>query len=137
MRHCNKKDDSESNYKKSLVKKCVNMLLFSCSVVSSSLWPHELQHSRLTHPSLSPRVCSNSCAHWVDDAIQPSHPLLPSSPPCLSLPQIRIFSSQLALHIRWPKCWSFSISPYNEYSVLISFRIDSSIKKKYIWKFCV
>jgi len=50
---------------------------------------------------------------------------------CLSLlllplifPSIRIFSNELALHIRWPKYWSFSISPTNEYSGLISFRID-------------
>ena len=41
-------------------------------------------------------------------------------------PSIRVFSSESVLHIRWPKCWSFSfsISPYNEYSVLISFRMD-------------
>ena len=39
-------------------------------------------------------------------------------------PSIRIFSSELALHIRWPKYWSFSISPSNEYSGLVSFRID-------------
>ena len=47
------------------------------------------------------------------------HPLLllPSV-----FPSIRIFSSESALHIRWPKYWSFSISPSNEYSVLISFR---------------
>ena len=37
---------------------------------------------------------------------------------------IRVFSSESALHIRWPKCWSFSISPSNEYSGLISFRMD-------------
>ena len=63
--------------------------------------------------------------HQVDDAIQPSflcHPLilLPSI-----LPSIRVFSSESVLHIRWPKYWSFSfsISPSNEYSGLISFRI--------------
>ena len=39
-------------------------------------------------------------------------------------PSIRVFSNELALYIRWPKCWSFSISPSNEYSGLISFRID-------------
>ena len=39
-------------------------------------------------------------------------------------PSIRIFSNESALHIRWPKYWSFSISPSNEYSGLISFRID-------------
>ena len=46
-------------------------------------------------------------------------PLLPS----VSL-SIRVFSSESVLHIRWPKDWSFSISPSNEYSGLISFRID-------------
>ena len=40
-------------------------------------------------------------------------------------PGIRIFSSELVFHIKWPKCWSFSISPSNEYSGLISFRIGS------------
>ena len=39
-------------------------------------------------------------------------------------PSIRVFSNELALHIRWPKYWSFSISPSNEYSGLISFSID-------------
>ena len=39
-------------------------------------------------------------------------------------PSIRVFSNELTIHIRWPKCWSFSISPSNEYSGLISFRID-------------
>ena len=42
----------------------------------------------------------------------------------LLFPSIRVFSNELALHIRWPKYWSFSIGPSNEYSVLISFRID-------------
>ena len=40
------------------------------------------------------------------------------------LPSIRVFSNESALHIRWPKYWSFSISPSNEYSGLISFRVD-------------
>ena len=46
--------------------------------MSDSLWPNGLQHARFPCPSLSPRVCSNSCP-WVSDAMQPSHPLLPSS----------------------------------------------------------
>ena len=60
--------------------------------------------------------------HWVSDAIQPSHSLSPTSP-ALSLSSIRVFSSESALHISWPKYWSFSfsISPSNEYSLLISF----------------
>ena len=59
--------------------------------------------------------------HATESAIQPSHPLLllPSI-----FPSIRVFSIQSALCIRWPKYWSFSISPSNEYSGLISFRID-------------
>ena len=64
--------------------------------------------------------------HWVGDAIQPSHPLLSPSPPAFSLSHIRVFSNESALCIRWPKYWSFSfsISPSNEYSGLISFRMD-------------
>ena len=72
---------------------------FSCSVMSDCLQPHGLQHTR---------------------------------PPCLLLPpsifpSIRVFSSESILRIRWPKYWSFSfsISPSNEYSGLISFRMDS------------
>ena len=64
--------------------------------------------------------------HQVSDAIQPSHPL--SSPLLLPsiFPSIRVFYNESVLHIRWPKCWSFSfsISPSNEYSELISFRMD-------------
>ena len=64
--------------------------------------------------------------HWVGSAIQPAHPLLPPSPPALNFFSIRIFVSELALCIRWPNYWSFSFSnsPPNEHSRLISFRID-------------
>ena len=62
--------------------------------------------------------------NWVGDAIQPSHPRLPSSPPALNLSQHQIFSNESALCISRPHYWSFSISPSNEYSGLISFRID-------------
>ena len=57
--------------------------------------------------------------------MQPSHPLLSPSPPAL-YPSIRVFSNESALRIRWPKYWSFSfsISSFNEYSGLISFRMD-------------
>ena len=64
--------------------------------------------------------------HWVSDAIQPSYPLSsPLLPPSI-FPIITVFSKESALHIRWPKYWnfSFSISPFSEYSGLISFRID-------------
>ena len=58
-------------------------------------------------------------AHWVDDAIQPSHPLSFLSPPAFNLSQHQDLF-QRALWIRWPKYWSFSISPSNEYSLDIN-----------------
>ena len=61
--------------------------------------------------------------HWVDDAIQPSQPLSPASP-APNLSSIRAFSNESVICIRWPKYWSFSISPSNEYSGLISFMMD-------------
>ena len=65
--------------------------------------------------------------HRVGDAIQSSHPLSSPSPPAFNLPSIRVFSNESVLCVRWPKYWSFSfsMSPSNEYSGLISFRIDS------------
>ena len=64
--------------------------------------------------------------HRAGDAIQPSHPLVSPSPPAFNLSSIKVFSNESVLHIRWPKYWSFifSISPSNEYSGLISFRVD-------------
>ena len=63
--------------------------------------------------------------HPVGDAIQPSHPLSSPSPPASVFPSIRVFSNDSAVHIRWPKYWSFSfISPTNEHPGLISFRMD-------------
>ena len=63
--------------------------------------------------------------HWVGDAIQPSHPQLYPSPPTFNLSQHQDLFKWV-LRIRWPKYWSFSfsISPSNEYSGLISFRMD-------------
>ena len=93
--------------------------------MSNSLRPHGLQHARLPCPSLSPRACSDSCTliWWCHPTISSSCPLflLPSM-----FPSIGVFSSEFTLHIRWPKYWSFSfsISPSNEYSGLIFFRID-------------
>ena len=62
--------------------------------------------------------------HWVGGAIQPSHPL--SSPSPSVFPSIKVFTNESVFGIRWPKYWSFSfsISPSNEYSGLISFRMD-------------
>ena len=69
---------------------------------------------------------AQSNVHWVSDAIQPSHSLLPPYPLVLIFPIIRVFSNELALFIRWPRYWSFSfsISISNKYSGLISIRID-------------
>ena len=88
----------------------------------NSLRPHRVQHVRFLCPSLSPGVCSNSCSlsQWYHPTII-CHPLLPLT---LIFPSISVFSNELALHIRWPKYWSFSASPSNEYSGLKSFRID-------------
>ena len=63
------------------------------------------------------------------ESLMPSNPLILCHPLLLLssvFPSIRVFSNELALHIRWPKYWrfSFSISPTNEYSGLISFRIE-------------
>ena len=64
--------------------------------------------------------------HQVSDAIQPSHPLSPPSPPAFNLSQHQGFANESVLCIRWPKYWSFSvsISPSSEFSGLISFKID-------------
>ena len=64
--------------------------------------------------------------HRVSDAIQPSHPLSSPSPPAPIPHSIRVFSNESTLHMRWPKCWSFSfsISPSSEHPGLISFRMD-------------
>ena len=91
--------------------------------MADSLQPHGLQHTRLPCPYLP--EFAQTHAHWVGDAIQPSHPL--SSPSlAFNLSQHQGLSNELALPVRWLKYWnfSFSISPSNEYSQLISFRID-------------
>ena len=74
---------------------------------------HQLPESTQTH------------LHWVGDAIQPSHPLSPLLLPPI-LPSIRVFSNESTRCMRWPKYWSFSfnISPSDEYSGLIFFRMD-------------
>ena len=92
--------------------------------MSNSLQPHGLQHARLPCPSSNPIAYSNSCplSRWC-------HPTFSSSVVPFSWLQsysIRVFSKEPVLRIRWLKYWSFSfsISPSNEYSGLISFRID-------------
>ena len=103
----------------------VEWWLFTHSVVSHSLHPCGLQHTRLPCHSVSWSLLKLMSI----ESVMPSNHLilchlllfLPSL-----FPSIRVFSSELAVHIRWPKYWSFSlsISPSHEYSWLISFRID-------------
>ena len=93
--------------------------------MSNSLWPHGLQYARFPCPSPTPRVHPNICPsnRWCYPVISSCHPLilLPSI-----FPSISVFSNESALHIRWPKYWSFSfkISLSNENPELISFRKD-------------
>ena len=94
--------------------------------MSNSLGPRELQHTRLSCPSPTPGACSNSCplSQWchptISSAVVPFSSHLQSFPASGSFPMSKFFCT------RWPKYWSFSFSmnPSNEYSGLISFRMD-------------
>ena len=99
---------------------------FSHLVVSDSLWPHELQHTR---PSLSITNSWSLPKFMSIELVMLSTHLILCCPFLLQppiLPSIRVFSNESTLCMRWPKYWSFSfnISPSDEYSGLISFRID-------------
>ena len=102
--------------------------LFSRSVVSTSLRPRGLLHARPGFPVL--RHLPGLLKLLSVELMMPSNHLILCCPllllPPSIVPNIRVFSSELALHIRWPKYWSFSftISPSNDYSELISFRMD-------------
>ena len=92
--------------------------------MSDYLWPHGLQHTRLPCPSSQSLLKLMSIA-----SVMPSNHLILCRSLLLLLsifPSIRVLSNELVLHIRWPKYWSFSfsISPSNEYSGLIFFRMD-------------
>ena len=97
----------------SVAKSCPNL----CNPMDYSMPGYPVSHYLWEFPQMY--------VHWVGDAIQPSH-LLSAPSPTFNLPSIRVFSNESVLRIRWPKYWSFSfsISPYNEYSRLISFRMD-------------
>ena len=96
---------------------------FNHSVMSDSLRLHGLQHAMLPCPSWSLLKIMSIVLVMSSNHLILCHPLslLPSI-----FPSIRVFFNKSALHVRWPKYWSFSfsISPSNEYSVPISFRID-------------
>ena len=98
---------------------------FSSVAQSDSLQPHGLQHTSLPCPSPTPGAYSNSCplSRWCHPAISSS--VSPFSSHLQSF-QASVFSNESVLRIRWPTYWSFSfnISPSNEYSELISFRMD-------------
>ena len=99
---------------------------FRCSVMSNSLQPHELQHSQaslsITNSQSLPKLMSI-------ELVMPSNHLILCHP-LLLLPSIfsniKVFSNESALCIRWPKYWSlsFNISPSNEHPGLLSFRMD-------------
>ena len=95
---------------------------FSCSAESDSFWPHGQTSLSITN--------SRSLLKLMPiKLVMPSNHLILCHPLLLLpsiFPSIRVFSNESVLHIRWPKYWSFSfsISPFNEYSGLISFRMD-------------
>ena len=96
--------------------------------MSDSLRPHGLQHASQASLSFSISRCVLKLIESVE-LVMPFNHLILCCPPFLLpsvFPSLRVFCSELALHIRWPKHWSFnfSISPSSEYSGLISFRID-------------
>ena len=91
---------------------------YSVAKYVDSLQPHGLQHGRLLCPPLLPRVCSNLC-HLVE-LVNLSNHLILCCPLLLLLSifaSIRVFSNELALHIRWPKCWSYLISLSNNWLI--------------------
>ena len=116
---------SPSNFLSSSHSVQFSSVQFSRSVMSDCLWPHEQQHARPPCPSPTPRVHTLISIELV----MPSHHLIlcrPLLPLPSNVPSITVFSNKSVLHIRWPKYWnfSFSISPSNAYSGLISFRMD-------------
>ena len=103
---------------------------FSSVQSISHVWLYDpstpgLQHIRSPCPSPTLGACSNSCPK-ASDAIQPSHPLLSPPHPAFNLSQHHGLNKWVSSLHQWPKYWtfSFSISPSNEYSGLLSFRMD-------------
>ena len=100
-------------------------LQFSCSVVSDLCDPMNCSMPGLPVHYQLPEF-TRTHVHWRGNAIQSSHPLSSLLLLLSIFPSIRVFSHESVLHIRWPKYYSFSfsISPSNKYSGLISFRMD-------------
>ena len=97
-------------------------MLFSHPIMSNSVIPW----TAACQASLSLTISQSLPKFMSIASVMPSHPLMPSSPSALNLSQHQGLSSEPAVHIRWPKYWSFnfSISPANEYSGLISLNIN-------------
>ena len=128
-----------------LIHLLIRSVQFSCSVPSDSLQPHGLQH---TQASVSITNSHSLLKLMSMESVMPSNHLILCYPLLLLpsiFPSIRVFSNESVLQIRWPKYWSFSfsINPSNEYSGLISFRMDpviclfpSSFKHGVWWLLC-
>ena len=104
----------QKTYGYSVAKSCLTL----CNSVDYSMPDFPVLHYLLDF--------DQTHVHWDGDASQTSHPVFPFFSCPLIFPRIRVFSNESALHIGWPKYWSFSfsISPSNEYSGFISFRND-------------
>ena len=106
------------------------LLLFSHSVMSDSVVSDSVtQWTAARQASLSFTISLSLLKFMSTETVMPSNHLILCHPLLLLpsiIPSIRVFANESALHIRWPKYWSFSfsISPSNEYAGLISFRID-------------
>ena len=114
MVKCREECSSASVQFSSVAQSCLTLCdPMDCSMPGLPVY-HQLLELAQTH------------VHRVGDATQPSHPLSSPSPPAFNLSQHQVFSNESVLRIRWPKYWSFSfsISPSNEYSGLIFFRMD-------------
>ena len=102
-----------------------NSVQFSHTGMSDSLQPHGLQHASFLSITNSQTLLKLMSV----ESVMPSNHLILCCPLLLLpsiFPSIKVFFNASVFHIRWPKYWnfSFSISPSNEYSGLISFRID-------------
>ena len=113
--NCGFQNTRNLSFPDSLILNSIELVQFSRSVISHSLWHHEPQHTRPPCPSPTPRVHPNPCllSRWCHPTISSCRPLLLPS----IFPSIRVFSSESALCIRWAKYWSFSfnICPSNEH----------------------
>ena len=101
----------------SVAQSCLTL----CDPVNDSTPGLPVHHQ---HPELT-----QTHVHWVGDAIQPSHPLLFPSPPAPNPSQLRVFSNESTLHMRWPKYWSFN-SSISLSNAIISALVLYMIKKK-------